>query len=121
MTLFGTRMQGHPKTRFNGLMGESITYTPDGGSGTAYNAVIRRDVSVEYEPRDDGLYRHKESELRIYTDDIANPDEDGKVTFDSIDWDIVAVLEKDQGTVILKVEVYELVEKTGEGHRRSLP
>lgn len=112
-------MQGSPKDILNTSHGETVGHTPSGGSNTDYTAIVDRDIAVEKVKRDDGDWLKRTSEVVFWTDDV-EPAEDSKLTFDSLNWDVTNVLDKNAGKVRVTCVRYEKLEDSDENFRRSL-
>lgn len=88
---FRARMKAASDTAgIDGLLGQSITYTPVGGSGSAINAV----VSEEPEARnyaEDGVSINRVVKALIALDDVSDPDVGDKFTYDSTTFAVTEV------------------------------
>ena len=103
----------------NNTFGESITYSPDGGTASTITVIIDRDAQEE-EDADDGTHVVKRAMLIVQASDIAAPDLKDRVTFDSVIWSVYSI-QKIAGGDAFELGVVRAVstERSRQGYRRS--
>ncbi len=100
--------------------GETVSYTPVGGSASDITARIIRDA-FEREDSEDGLRTSWRARVVVKTADVASPQEGDVLTFHSLTWKVDAVdIESAKGEAALDVIAVTDQEFSGEGSRRQI-
>lgn len=97
--------------------GESITYTPDGGSPSSFSAIFT-ETSI------DEIYADGEDEVRTATlevarSDVTAPAPKDQATINGLVWVVMSIQAQDDGTSMLNLEYVEQVAVFRDGHQRD--
>lgn len=117
-TRFETAFAQSPADSLETQFGETVSYTPDGGSSKNITAIIDRE-SLRLIAQQDGIGAVTMAILSIQTHattGVAAPAVKDKVTFDSLDWFVVGY-QKEAARWILTVDRFAKQETSGQSHR----